>query len=225
MSKTERSYRGLLWSLALLGFSLDQAGKYCIFHWLYADPQVSVSEQLPRGVGEHVLIPGVFKLYTQTSLKRADESGLLYRLQTWSGPNLPKVNHGALFGLGQDDESTPGSHNKNRLANSVFALISLIAAGVIAFWSFRPAATRDWVLSAALGLILGGTLGNLYDRLVFNGVRDFLYFHWIEWPVFNIADCCLVCGASLLLVQALWRATPATAPAEAPCPPVAAEAK
>jgi lipoprotein signal peptidase len=54
-----------------------------------------------------------------------------------------------------------------------------------------------------LGLILAGTLGNLYDRILFNGVRDF--FHWdylYNWPVFNVADCCLVVGAGLLLVQA-----------------------
>jgi signal peptidase II len=51
-------------------------------------------------------------------------------------------------------------------------------------------------------LILAGTLGNLYDRLVFDGVRDFLHFYLIDWPVFNIADCCLVCGAFLLLAQA-----------------------
>ena len=47
----------------------------------------------------------------------------------------------------------------------------------------------------ALGLILGGTLGNLYDRVVYDGVRDFIdwHYHDLEWPVFNIADCCLVC--------------------------------
>ena len=48
-----------------------------------------------------------------------------------------------------------------------------------------------------------GTLGNFYDRVVFNGVRDFLHWNYrFDWPVFNIADCCLVCGAALLLVQA-----------------------
>ena len=57
---------------------------------------------------------------------------------------------------------------------------------------------------AALGLILAGTVGNLYDRLVFNGVRDFLHFYYVEWPVFNFADCCLVVGAGLLLVQAMF---------------------
>jgi len=56
----------------------------------------------------------------------------------------------------------------------------------------------------ALGLILAGTLGNLYDRVVFGGVRDFLFFYYINWPVFNVADCCLVCGAFLLLIQAFW---------------------
>src|SRR2546423_1759241 len=61
---------------------------------------------------------------------------------------------------------------------------------------------RHRALCAALGLILAGTLGNLYDRLIFDGVRDFLYFHWFEWPVFNFADCCLVSGACLLLLQA-----------------------
>ena len=68
----------------------------------------------------------------------------------------------------------------------------------------RPTTARDRALCGALGLILAGTLGNLYDRLIFDGVRDFLYFHWFEWPVFNLADCCLVCGAFLLLVQAFW---------------------
>src|SRR5207244_9224832 len=91
------------------------------------------------------------------------------------------------------------------LANGLFALISVLAAVAIAYWSTRPTATRDASLCAALGLILGGTLGNLYDRLIFGGVRDFLYFHYIEWPVFNIADCCLVCGAFLLLAQPTWR--------------------
>ena len=57
----------------------------------------------------------------------------------------------------------------------------------------------------ALGLILGGTAGNLFDRVVFNGVRDWMHFYWFEWPVFNFADCCLVCGAGLLLLQAFWR--------------------
>ena len=78
-------------------------------------------------------------------------------------------------------------------------------AAEILFWSTRPSLTCDWLLCTALGLILGGTLGNLYDRLVFNGVRDFLHWYYaFEWPVFNVADCCLVVGAGLLLTQAVF---------------------
>jgi signal peptidase II len=125
-------------------------------------------------------------------------------LRTWSGEFLPRVNHGALFGMGQAYATW---------ANLVFACVSLLAATAIIWWSLRPAAARDGVLCTALGLILAGTLGNLYDRLVFNGVRDFLYWsRWFEWPVFNIADCCLVCGVCLLTLQALFHAKTDVAP-------------
>jgi lipoprotein signal peptidase len=76
----------------------------------------------------------------------------------------------------------------------------------------------------ALGLILGGTVGNLFDRLVFGGVRDFLYFYKIDWPVFNVADCCLVVGAGILLVQAvLFAPADESKPAAAQPAPVAPE--
>ena len=84
----------------------------------------------------------------------------------------------------------------------------------------RRSTARDGWLCAALGLILGGTLGNLYDRIVFNGVRDFLHFYKIDWPVFNVADCCLVVGAGMLLVHAFL--TPDPKPEEPPAPAPAA---
>lgn len=69
----------------------------------------------------------------------------------------------------------------------------------------RHAAAADRWLCLALGLILAGTLGNLYDRIVFLGVRDFLQWYYLfNFPRFNIADSCLVCGASVLLLQAFF---------------------
>src|SRR5262249_61832557 len=110
-------------------------------------------------------------------------------------PIRRRVNHGALFGMG-------GEHKGS--ANRVFAIVSVVAAIAILVWGMQRRTAREKWLMAALGLILGGTVGNLYDRLVFNGVRDFLYFYLIDWPVFNIADCCLVVGAGLLLFQAIF---------------------
>jgi lipoprotein signal peptidase len=181
---SHRSFRGLLYALALAGALLDQGSKYGVFRWLGAD----------GSQGEWVVVPGAFKLLVQYTPVAAPE-GWRQPLQTWSSTLLPRVNHGALFGLGTEYEV---------YANAFFALVSVAAALAIIYWSFRPATKADGPLCVALGLILAGTLGNLYDRVVFGGVRDFLYFHWIEWPVFNVADCCLVCGAGLLLLQAFW---------------------
>ncbi len=185
----ERSYRRLFWGLALAGAALDQVTKYGVFRRLYNGGQGD----------QHEVVPGVFEILTQFGVAREEGGGALGFLRTFAGGDvLPKVNHGALFGFLNQHQG---------LANTLFAVVSVAAAVAIAFWSSRPAAARDRSLSAALGLILAGTLGNLYDRLVFNGVRDFLHLHYynaFDWPVFNVADCCLVCGAFLLLTQAFF---------------------
>ncbi len=182
---TERSFRSMLWTLAILGLAIDLGSKYAVFRALGNEG---------RG-GEHVVIPGVFRLIAQFTGEPLEAGTWRESLQAYNGEVMPRVNHGALFGMGNAGTTT---------ANGMFMLISVVAALAISIWSMRATTTRDGILCAALGLILGGTLGNLFDRAVFHGVRDFLYFHWFEWPVFNVADCCLVCGAGLLLLQALW---------------------
>jgi lipoprotein signal peptidase len=181
------TYRTLLWSLAFLGLLLDQTTKYAVFHWQYNNGQG----------GQYTVVPGVFELLAQFDPLRTPGSTLFQPLRTIGGDTLPRVNHGALFGW----DAWMGVS-----ANGVFAVISLLAAAAIIYWSTQSSLARDWTLCAALGLILAGTLGNLYDRIVFDGVRDFIHWHWYEldWPVFNIADCCLVVGAGLLLTQAFW---------------------
>lgn len=213
----QRSYRGLLWTLVVLGTTLDQVSKYGIFRWLYHDGEG----------GQQVIVPGVFKLLAQFTDQRETGNGLLAALRSGSGEMLPKVNHGALFGLGGERETLPHALfaslggwvglSPSTTANLVFAAVSLLAVLAIAYWSTRGTTASDGCLCAALGLILAGTLGNLYDRMVFNGVRDFLYFHWFEFPVFNVADSCLVCGAFFLLLQAFW-SRPAVAPRENAAP-------
>ncbi|HEV3257611.1 MAG TPA: signal peptidase II [Gemmataceae bacterium] len=199
---TERSYRGLLWGLALLGTVLDQISKYSVFKWLY-EPHRLADGRLAYD-GEREVVPGAFRLLAQFGGRDEAPTGLLKSLRACGTSVLPKVNHGALFGLGGEYDTVAVFGRLHIGANAVFAAISIAAALAIVYWSTRRTTARDFALCAALGLILAGTLGNLYDRVVFNGVRDFLYFYWIEWPVFNVADCCLVCGAFLLLAQAFW---------------------
>jgi signal peptidase II len=61
------------------------------------------------------------------------------------------------------------------------------------------------VTSVALALILGGAIGNLYDRIKFHYVVDFLevHIHGYHWPDFNVADSAIVVGACLLLLEML----------------------
>lgn len=176
----ERSYRGLLWTLALVGLTLDLGSKYAVFGWLADAP-------------EHAHV-----------LWGTRESGFTLTAQ-FESADSPHVNPGALFGIKVPGLTARGS-------NYFFAGVSLLAAVAIVIWSLQEATARDRVLCAAFGLILAGTLGNFYDRLVFHGVRDFLHWNYLfDWPVFNIADCCLVAGASLLLLQA-FVAAPTPAP-------------
>jgi signal peptidase II len=183
--QTQRTYLWIFWTLALVGLVLDQATKYGVHAYLigndYRHPALQHAWSMP-------LIPGAFDL--QIHYERSDE-GL-----------VPHVNRGAVNGW----------LNGWGYGNEFFAAVSFLAAVAIVYWVFRPPVSGDWALCIALGLILGGTLGNLYDRIVFHGVRDFLHWHlWFNWPDFNIADSCLVCGAGLLLLHALL--VPDTQPA------------
>jgi signal peptidase II len=114
-------------------------------------------------------------------------------------------NHGALWGMGQG--FTWG-----------FATLSFIAIGFILYWLFiRGHASASCWLTLSLAMIMGGTLGNLYDRMGLHGarnefgdleyaVRDFLHFNlWgYDWPIFNYADVFLVSGAIMLAVYTLF---------------------
>ncbi len=129
----------------------------------------------------------------------------------WIVPNVfsltTSLNKGALFGMGQG-------------WTMVFAAASIVAAVAIFYWLFIKGAARDWSLTLTLALISAGIAGNLYDRLGLPGlvdedgqriyaVRDWLHFKLqgvIDWPVFNVADCCLVCGA-ILLFWYVWSAS------------------
>ena len=117
----------------------------------------------------------------------------------------------------------PRAHRGPGRTVSFFAAVSFLAALGISVWAVRKKDASDRWLFVALGLILGGTLGNLFDRIVFGGVRDFLCFYWFRFPVFNVADSCLVVGASLLLLQAFFAKPKADPPVTEPVtrPPAA----
>lgn len=134
----------------------------------------------------------------------------------------PSLNEGALFGIGQGYVL-------------VLAVLSVVAMLAIVGWVFFGGAAEDGWLTAALGCITGGILGNLYDRLGLHGltwqfpagrvgepvhaVRDWILLQagdqW-RWPNFNIADALLVCGVGLMLWHAVLIAPAAQNAASTP---------
>lgn len=104
-------------------------------------------------------------------------------------------NNGAAFSLFAD---TP-SPDKVRLLLIAFSAIAIvIVLGVL--WKAGCVVNTT---SVALAMILGGAVGNLYDRLAYRYVIDFLAFNLFgyHYPDFNIADSCIVIGAGLLLLE------------------------
>lgn len=106
-------------------------------------------------------------------------------------------NPGAAFGLFQDAPAA--------IRLTFFIGISVVAIGIIIQF-FRKLAPGDRLSAFALGLILGGAVGNLIDRIRLGEVVDFLHFVlWggYVWPDFNLADSWIVVGVSLLVLELL----------------------
>ncbi len=97
-------------------------------------------------------------------------------------------NTGAAFGL------MPGQQ-------TLFIVTTVLVLFAIAlyWWRTRP---NSLVLTLALGMVVGGAIGNLIDRTVFGRVTDF--FDFLVFPVFNIADIGIVVGAGGLFIWALF---------------------
>lgn len=93
-------------------------------------------------------------------------------------------NSGAAFGLFQN-------------GNVIFIIFGFVVTGVILYY-YPLVAAEDWWMKLALGLQMGGALGNLVDRLRFGRVTDFISVG--SFPVFNVADSAITVGTIILLL-------------------------
>lgn len=88
--------------------------------------------------------------------------------------------------------------------NNAVLLIAMAIVVLVLFWfSFRDAAARSWTVRIAFGMIVGGAIGNIVDRVHYGYVIDFIDFYRI-WPnIFNVGDSCITVGVGLLLLSSL----------------------
>lgn len=134
-------------------------------------------------------------MFSQPELRRGD---IWWVIQDYAGFQL-SLNQGALFGMGQGFVW-------------LFAVFGIVAGIALPIWLFRFGAASDALLTFALGCVMAGILGNLYDRLGLHGesiraVRDWILLQWnaeYRWPNFNIADMLLVLGAGIVFYRSLF---------------------
>lgn len=105
--------------------------------------------------------------------------------------------------------------NESATGQIVLTVIKSVAVVVLAIWMAR---SRSLTATLALGLIIGGALGNAIDRLAYGAVVDFALFHvqigekTFNWYVFNIADVAIVAGVAALLYDSFTGVPAAKAP-------------
>src|SRR5690348_6583012 len=95
-----------------------------------------------------------------------------------------------------------GMFNSPGVGSLIFTIAAAIIILVLTLWLAR---VRSLFLAVAIGLIIGGAIGNVIDRLRFGAVVDFLYFHvgsWY-WPAFNLADSAICLGVAAMLLDGL----------------------
>jgi signal peptidase II len=104
-------------------------------------------------------------------------------------------NKGAAFGAMQG-------------ARWFFVILTFVLCGGIIYYLNKREKTKgkDMLLRAVVVLVVGGAIGNLIDRIIRGYVVDFLdfYIFGYNYPVFNVSDICVVCGAILLLTWVFW---------------------
>ncbi len=83
-------------------------------------------------------------------------------------------------------------------------VLTLVATAIVLFLAVSLIRATRAAEAVAYGMVIGGALGNVVDRLRFGGVTDFLDFYLgtAHWPAFNLADVFVVCGVGILLIVA-----------------------
>ena len=124
-------------------------------------------------------------------------------------PVIPRVlrithwtNDGAAFSLFADSASP---HTVRWLLAGFALLVAIVVFAVLVHLGSRITLT-----TVSLALVLAGALGNVYDRIVYGSVVDFIEVHIFtyHWPDFNVADSAIVIGACLLLIESLLPSRP-----------------
>lgn len=157
---------------------MREAGRAGALPWLWLSALVIVLDQAS-------------KLYFANALQLYQQVEIIPDLFSWT----LAYNTGAAFSFLADHSGWQ---------RWLFALIAAVVSAALVVWLKRlPRRGQAW-LAMGLALVLGGALGNLFDRMVYGHVIDFILVHWQQrwfFPAFNVADCAITVGAALLALD------------------------
>lgn len=130
------------------------------------------------------------KLWASTSLNYAEPVNL-----------LPSLNFTLMHNTGAAFSFLSQAGGWQRW---VFAVLAVLISTVLVVWLTRLKTDQRW-MAVALTLVLGGALGNVWDRIYLGYVVDFIdvYYEQWHWPAFNIADSAIFVGAVMLIIDSL----------------------
>lgn len=155
----------------------DAIGRFGRLSWLWLSLLVLVIDQAS-------------KFYFEARLEMFQQIVIIPDLFSWT----LAYNTGAAFSFLADSSGWQ---------RWLFALIAIVVSAVLVVWLKRLGRNDNW-LAVALALVLGGALGNLYDRIALGHVIDFILVHWQNrwyFPAFNIADSAITVGAIMLALD------------------------
>ena len=104
------------------------------------------------------------------------------------------ANDAALFGIG----------NGTQWAARLLAALTAVFLFLLLFFAVRNHKKMSRLSAFTYGLLIGGSIGNLYDRIAFGYVRDMIYAKFIDFPIFNIADSAICIAIALIVIETLF---------------------
>lgn len=146
--------------------------------WLFVSCIVIIADQLS-------------KLYFNQQLQLGQSIDLLPVLK-WT----LAYNYGAAFSF---------LHDAGGWQRWFFAIIAIVVSSMLIIWLVKLDKTAKF-LAFALAFLLGGAIGNVYDRISYGYVIDFIHVYYQNWhfPIFNIADCAITVGAIMLVIDSVF---------------------
>lgn len=125
------------------------------------------------------------------------------RVVIWPGrfEFVQRLNDAGIWSVGY------GTLNSNR----TFAILACLVVPLVVLWALWTLRPNQRGMACLLGFIVGGAIGNVYDRFAFGGVRDFIQVYlWnnYAYPTFNVADSLLVCSVATLILGQWWFGRP-----------------